>query len=92
MAGTIVFVRNMRHADFLAYPAFERILPGFSGAEFAPDAHAGFVWVNRYTLHFLDEHLRESGHSERFMSSTAESNGAPPGLMTIERLPLSASR
>lgn len=89
---TIVFVRNMRHADFLAYPAFERILPGFSGAEFAPDAHAGFVWVNRYTLHFLDERLRESGHSERFMSSTAESNGAPPGLMTIERLPLSASR
>lgn len=83
---TLVFVRNMRHADFLAYPAFERVLPGFSGADFVPEAQAGFVWVNRYTLHFLDEHLRASGHGERFISATADSNGVPHGLMTIERL------
>ena len=39
-----------------------------------------------HTLHFLDEQLRASDHGERFMSTTAESHGAPRGLMTIERL------
>jgi hypothetical protein len=47
---TLVFVRNMRHADLLAYPAFEQVLPGFSGLDVAADAHDGFVWMNRYTL------------------------------------------
>ena len=80
------FVRNMRHADFLAYPAFEQVAPGFTGADVAASAHAGFVWVNRYTLHFLDAYLRSSRHGERFMRGTAESHGVPSGLMSIERL------
>lgn len=83
---TLIFVRNMRHADFLAHPAFERALPGFTGAAVSPDAHAGFVWVNRYTLHFLDAHLRGSGHGRAFLATTAETQGAPAGLMEIERL------
>jgi predicted esterase len=82
----LIFVRNMRHGDFLAYPAFERSLPGFTGAAVSPDAHAGFVWVNRYTLHFLDIHLRASNHGEAFLATTAEAQGAPDGLMAIERL------
>jgi hypothetical protein len=42
--------------------------------------------VNRYTLHFLDAHLRNSKHGARFMAGTPETRGVPPGLMTIERL------
>lgn len=82
----LVFVRNMRHSDFLAYPAFEQVVPGFSGADIAAEAHPGFIWVNRYTLHFLDANVRSSRHGERFMTDSAEARGAPPGLMTIERL------
>jgi dienelactone hydrolase len=84
---TLVFVRNMRHADFLAYPAFEQVLPGFSGPDVAADAHDGFVWVNRYTLHFLDAHLRNSKHGARFMAREADASGVPHGLLTMERLP-----
>jgi dienelactone hydrolase len=83
---TLVFVRNMRHADFLAYPAFEQVVPGFSRLDVAADAHDGFVWMNRYTLHFLDAHLRNSRHGERFMARPAEAHGVPRGLLTIERL------
>jgi dienelactone hydrolase len=83
---TLVFVRGMRHIDFLAYPSFEQQLPGFSGPDVAADAQPGFVWVNRYTLHFLDTHMRGSQHGTRFMAGTAEAQGVPPGLMTIERL------
>jgi dienelactone hydrolase len=83
---TLVFVRGMRHIDFLAYPSFEQLLPGFSGTDMAADAQPGFVWVNRYTLHFLDAHMRNSKHGVRFMAGTAETQGVPPGLMTIERL------
>jgi dienelactone hydrolase len=83
---TLVFVRGMRHVDFLAYPSFEHLLPGFSGQDVPADAQAGFVWVNRYTLHFLDAHLRNSKHGARFMAGTPETRGVPPGLMTIERL------
>lgn len=45
-----------------SYPAFEQVVPGFSGPEVAANAHEGFVWVNRYTLHFMDAHLRTSKH------------------------------
>ena len=83
---TLVFVRGMRHIDFLAYPTFEHLLPGFSGTDVAADAQPGFVWVNRYTLHFLDAHMRNSKHGVRFMAGTSEAQGVPPGLMTIERL------
>lgn len=83
---TLAFVRGMRHGDFLAYPAFDRLAPGFSG-DASADALAGFVWVNRYTLHFLDAWLQRSTHGTRFMAATAESQGAPAGLMTLERLP-----
>lgn len=82
----LVFVRGMRHIDFLAYPSFEQLLPGFSGQDVAADAQPGFVWVNRYTLHFLDAHLRSSKHGARFMAGTPAARGVPPGLMTIERL------
>jgi predicted esterase len=83
---TLVFVRNMRHADFLSYPSFEQVLPGFSGPDVAADAHEGFVWVSRYTLHFLDAHLRNSKHGARFVARAADAQGMPRGLMTIERL------
>jgi dienelactone hydrolase len=83
---TLVFVRNMRHADFLSYPAFEQVVPGFSGPDVAADAHEGFDWVNRYTLHFLDAHLRNSKHGERFMARAADAQGMARGLLTIERL------
>jgi hypothetical protein len=52
----------------------------------AADAQPGFVWVNRYTLHFLDAQLRNSKHAARFLAGTPETHGVPSGLLTIERL------
>jgi hypothetical protein len=82
----LAFVRGMRHADFLAYPMFDRIVPGFSG-DASADATAGFIWTTRYTLHFMDAYVQRAVHGTDFLITTPDSHGAPAGLLTIERLP-----
>jgi hypothetical protein len=82
----LVAIPELRHRDFLAYAAFDRAVPEFSGAPFSGRAHAGFVWVNRYTLHFIDAFLRGSRHGSAFLRTEPTAQGAPSGLLEVERL------
>jgi len=81
----IVFVRNMRHSDSLAYLAFEFALPDFSDSDFTPDSHIGCNWENRYALHFSAAYLHRSDHAIWFIGTNAETRGVPAGVMTTER-------
>jgi hypothetical protein len=83
----LISVRGMRHQDFLAYPAFDRITDGFSGRDATPDSTAGFTWTNRYVLHFLDAHLRHTRHGASFIETpTAKQKGLPAGLLSLEHI------
>jgi hypothetical protein len=82
----LVAIPELRHRDFLAYAAFDRTVPEFSGAPVSPRAHAGFVWVNRYTLHFIDAFLRGSRHGSAFLRTEPAAQGVPSGLLEVERL------
>jgi hypothetical protein len=83
----LVSIRELRHRDFLAYAAFDRAVPEFSGAPFSARAHTGFVWVNRYALHFIDACLRSSRHGAAFLREDPIAHGVPSDLLQVERLP-----
>lgn len=83
---TLIFVRGMRHGDFLANPMFDRIAPHYSGADATADALPGFIWVNRYTLKFLDANLRGDSAAARWLAQSPETHAVPAGLFTIENL------
>jgi hypothetical protein len=82
----LVAIPALRHRDFLAYAAFDRAVPEFSGAPLSARAHDGFVWVNRYALHFIDATLRGSPHGAAFLRTDPAAQGVPSGLLEIERL------
>jgi dienelactone hydrolase len=84
-ARTLVFVRGMRHQDFLAYPMFDRVVDRFSGAP-STDAIPGFEWASRYTLRFLKAMMQRDTDSAEWLTNTPESHGAPAGLLALERL------
>jgi len=82
----LVQVDHLRHGDFLAYGALERVMPGAFGT--APAASSlGFEVVCRYTEAFLRSTLVGDGEAREFMSATPATNGVPAGLVEIERLP-----
>ncbi|HEY7291756.1 MAG TPA: hypothetical protein VH583_18100 [Vicinamibacterales bacterium] len=81
----LVAIPELRHRDFLAYAAFDHAVPQFSGAPFSERVQAGFVWVNRYALHFIDASLRGSRHGAAFLRTDPSAQGVPSGLMEIER-------
>jgi hypothetical protein len=76
---------HLRHSDFLAGGAIERIIPGAFGPAPA-EAAIGFELVSRYTHHFLQWHLTGLERSRSFLAAPPETNGAPPGLLQIERI------
>jgi predicted esterase len=82
----LVAIPELRHRDFLAYAAFDRAVPEFSGASFSARAHTGFVWVNRYALHFIDAFLRSSRHGAAFLQAEPTAQGVPSDLLQVERL------
>ncbi|NOT09757.1 MAG: hypothetical protein HOP28_16310 [Gemmatimonadales bacterium] len=81
----LVQVGRLRHRDFLTYGLLERALPGAFGTA-PPEASIGFEAVSRYTRNFLQWHMTGNARARRFLADSAERN-APPGLLTIERLP-----
>ena len=84
---TLVAFDGMRHRDFLSYPAFDRVAARFSGNDARPEGHEGFVWLNRYTLHYLDAHLSHTPHGIEFLNSSPERLGPASASISIERLP-----
>lgn len=82
----LVRVGHLRHGDFLTGGALERVLPGAFGAAPA-ESSTGFELVCRYTLNFLRWRLEGDDGGGRFLAERPEANGAPEGLLTVERLP-----
>ena len=83
---TLVRVGHLRHGDFLTIGALERVMPGAFGTAPA-EATTGFELVARYTLNFLRWRLLGDESAGRFIANRPEANGAPEGLVSIERLP-----
>jgi hypothetical protein len=48
---------------------------------------AGYAWVARYTLHFLDAYLKHDAESMAWLKKTPIENGAPKHLMTVNFRP-----
>jgi dienelactone hydrolase len=83
---TLVITRGLRHADFLAYPAFDAVAPLFSG-DASADALPGYTWINRYTSRFLDAHMKGSRAARDWLANDPAANGVPAGLFTLEQVP-----
>jgi hypothetical protein len=82
----LVEVDHLRHRDFLAGGALERLMPGAFG-EAPPQASLGFEIVCRYTDQFFEWRLAGSAQAGDYLAAAPETHGVPPGLLTIERLP-----
>jgi len=70
---------------FLNYGQFERFAPGIIGKP-PGDTKAGFEWAARYVLNFLRASLKGDAAGQDFLNQRAEAQGAPPGLLTVNKL------
>ncbi len=75
---------RLRHFDFSMLGPISAFVPGFSG-EVDGDPLAGHEWVCRYVRRFLDAFLGGDPGSRSFLERPPAENGAPPGLLAIER-------
>ncbi|HKA88319.1 MAG TPA: hypothetical protein VKE22_11680 [Haliangiales bacterium] len=73
------------HLDFQS-SGFAQTLVG-GRPDKAKAVRATFDLWNRYTLAFLDAHLRDQESARRFLARTPEENGAAPGTVVATRLP-----
>lgn len=70
----------MREFYYLNFGVWEKTIPGILGP--APgDTREGFEWMARYTLGFLDWHLKTGTQGRTFFDSTPEQNGVPSGMI-----------
>jgi len=63
------------------YPQYQ---PADYGRE---DAIAGYAWMARYTLAFLNGYLKHDGAAMNFLKKTPAENGVPAHLMTVTYRP-----
>jgi len=82
---TLVRVDHLRHGDFLAGGAIERLMPGAFGPA-KPDAPIGFELVCRYTLGFLRTYVAGDQSVQRFVGEVTANSGVPPGFASTEIL------
>jgi pimeloyl-ACP methyl ester carboxylesterase len=51
------------------------------------DGVIGYVWISRYTLHFLDAYLKHDAIALAWLKKTPAENGAPPHLIATDFRP-----
>ncbi|WP_419805718.1 dienelactone hydrolase family protein [Terriglobus sp.] len=51
------------------------------------DGVAGYAWICRYTLNFLNAYLKHDAEAAAFLRKTTAENGAPPHLLTADFRP-----
>lgn len=51
------------------------------------DGVAGYAWMCRYTLNFLNAYLKNDAAAAAFLRKTTAENGAPPHLLTADFQP-----
>lgn len=76
---------RMSEFYFLNYGQFEQFAPGIIGKP-PGDTKAGFEWAARYVLNFLRASLKDDADSHAFLNQRAGVSGAPPGLLTVNKL------
>lgn len=72
---------GMSEFYFLNYGMFERFVPGIIGKP-PGDTKAGFEWGSRYTLNFLQAHLKNDNQSLAFLRNLPSGNSVPQGLLS----------
>ncbi len=75
---------RLRHFDFSMLGPISAFVPGFSGAV-EGDPLAGHEWICRYVRRFFDAFLAGDPESRSFLERPPADNGAPAGLLAIER-------
>ncbi len=75
---------RLRHFDFSMLGPISSYVPGFSG-DLAGDPLEGHAWISSYVRRFFDAFLGGDSESRAFLERPPDENGAPPGLLAIER-------
>lgn len=68
----------------IVWKNFERWRKADYGRE---DGIAGYAWVARYTVNFLDAYLKHDREASSFLKKTPAANGVPPHLFTANFRP-----
>ena len=74
---------KLDHLDFQSV-GFALTLAG-ARPDAAPAVTRAFSIWNRYTLAFLDAHLKSDAEAKRFLARPPAENGAPSGFLTLSR-------
>ena len=82
----LVTIPRMRHGDFVAYGMLEQFVPKMFG-EAPGDTKAGFEWLCRYSLNFLQAYVNGDAAGLTFLQQTAEKNGVPKDLLQVDVMP-----
>jgi tetratricopeptide (TPR) repeat protein len=92
--GDLITVHDMAlvHVEHSSmYQRNEDTWKGFADQQKADygreDGIAGYAWVARYTLHFLDAYLKHDTESMSWLKKTPAENGVPKHFMTVNFRP-----
>lgn len=82
----LVTIPRMRHGDFVAYGMLEQFVPQMFGQS-PGDTKAGFEWLCRYSLNFLQAYVNGDAAGLTFLQQTARKNGVPENLLQVDVMP-----
>jgi tetratricopeptide (TPR) repeat protein len=92
--GDLVLVRmlGLVHVEYSSmYQRNEHIWKGFSEQAIADydraDGIAGYAWIARYTVHFLDAYLKHDAAAMAWLKKTPADNGAPNHFLSASYRP-----
>ena len=85
----LVHMLGMLHMEFSSMDQrneyYWRIFPDMRPADFErEDGIAGYAWVARYTLRFLDAYLKGDSAAMEYLKKTPAENGAPRHFITAD--------
>lgn len=90
------FINEMKYADvyLVTLPAMEHFAFASEALRFSPDrrfndytraeVNQAHGWMARYVLQFLDAYLKGQPAGKTFLNNTAQQNGVPAHLLTVE--------
>jgi hypothetical protein len=87
----LVRVDHLRHGDFLAAGALERLMPGAFGPA-KPEATLGFEVVARYAHSFLRAYVARDRSAANFLATIRDTTTLPAGFTAVEVLPAATAR
>ncbi len=79
---TIVSIKGIGHINFTSIGMIAGVIPGF-WKSVEPNAKLGYETMCRYTLHFLNAHIKEEKKDLKFLQNTPQENNLPAGFIVI---------